>query len=607
MRHFVAVLFAIAVLTLLLSPSLAAEKPYWVDAMQSVHAGFQGTTGYVAQFGDSITYSMAFWSPLGWDDPDQYLIKDDGLPKRPQQKWRDVLKGFRAKGPEQGNYSGWRVGDVLKAMDEVLRREKPEAAIIMVGTNDISGGKVPDGYRDGLKKIVQKCLNAHCVPILNTIPPRRGHDAAVEAANRIVREVAQESKAPLADFYAECLRLRPGKSWDKTIISDDGVHPSGGKNQVYTEENLKVCGYALRNWVNFLAVREVYFWALAAPRVKTEEAPQPRARSAEKQTGYDAKFVKMNNIPKKLLAGQVFHVEYTMKNTGNEGWGPDNEKHTVLRSREPDDNKTWGTFFITQGQGTAVPPGKEFTYRSWLMAPSAPGEYVLQWQPAKWEGEGYAGKVTPFGELTPRLVIQVQERPDEPAPPAPLSQAPGEKQVLALDDFEYAGSFKIPDREGHDLPFSHSGLALRKMKDGTKRLFFNYTHPKVALVEVEIPRLVKLDEKHGYAALKAAEVKRVWGKLEIKVPKAKMSNFQDTIWANAGYCWDEAAKTLYWTWTHDYWCGEPPPVLGASRLADDGTITHLGAWTVGPGMYKWYWGGVTRLPQGDCAMLGNLR
>jgi hypothetical protein len=309
MRHFVAVLFAISVLILLVSPSLAAEKPYW---------------------GNSITYSMAFWSPLGWDDPDQ------------------------------------------------------------------------------------------------------------------------------------------------------------GKNQVYSEENLKVCGYALRNWVNFLAVREVYFRVLAAPRVKTEEAPQPRTRSAEGQTGYDAKFVKMNSVPKRLLAGQVFYVEYTMKNTGNEGWGPDNEKHTVLRSREPDDNRTWGTFFITQGQGTAVPPGKEFTYRSWLIASSTPGEYVLQWQPAKWEGEGYAGKVTPFGEPTPRLVIQVQQRPDEPALPAPPSQAPGEKQVLAMDDFEYAGSFKIPDREGHDLPFSHSGLALRRMKDGTKRLFFNYTHPKVALAQVTL-------------------------------------------------------------------------------------------------------------------------
>ena len=100
------------------------------------------------------------------------------------------------------------------------------------------------------------------MPILNTIPPRRGRNDAVEAANRVIREIALECKVPLADLYAECLRLRPGQTWDNTIISQDGIHPSGGQSNVYTEENMKRCGYALRNWVNFLAVRELYFRVL---------------------------------------------------------------------------------------------------------------------------------------------------------------------------------------------------------------------------------------------------------------------------------------------------------------------------------------------------------
>lgn len=242
----------------------AGEKPYWLDAMREVHAKFNGTPGYVAQFGDSITYSMAFWTPIGWDEPDQHLTKDDGLPKRPENsRWRDTIQGTRDKGPEHGNCSGWRVGDVLKAMDAVLAKQKPAAAIIMIGTNDISGGKVPDSYRDGLEKIVDKCLAAHCVPILNTIPPRRDRTDAVAEANRIIREVAKAKKAPLVDYHAECLRLRPGDTWQKTIIADDGVHPTGGATNVYTEENMKDSGYALRNWLNFLAVREVYFRVLA--------------------------------------------------------------------------------------------------------------------------------------------------------------------------------------------------------------------------------------------------------------------------------------------------------------------------------------------------------
>jgi len=46
-----------------------------------------------------------------------------------------------------------------------------------------------------------------------------------------------------------------------TILSIQGC--SGGKTNVYTEENMKTCGYALRNWIDFLAVREVYFRVIA--------------------------------------------------------------------------------------------------------------------------------------------------------------------------------------------------------------------------------------------------------------------------------------------------------------------------------------------------------
>ena len=231
--------------------------------MRKVHAGFKGKPGYVAQFGDSITYSMAFWSPIGWDSPDRYLTHDDGLPKTPKNtRWRDWVKGTRDKGPKFANYSGWKVGQLNQSIDAVLEREQPELAIIMIGTNDISGGKVPVSYRENLEQVLGKCLDAHCVPILNTIPPRRGRDEAVGHANTIVREVAAKMKVPLADFHAECVRLRPDGSWDGTVISKDGVHPSGGKSNIYTDENLKVCGYALRNWVNFLVLRQLYFRVL---------------------------------------------------------------------------------------------------------------------------------------------------------------------------------------------------------------------------------------------------------------------------------------------------------------------------------------------------------
>ncbi len=257
----------LAVLTccwLALSCSMAGAAPAeWIAAMQKSHEGFAGQPGYVAQFGDSITNSLAFWSPLGWDDPQQYLPDDDGLPKTPSNKrWRDVILGVRDKGGENGNDSGWRIENVLRVSDKVLKEKRPEAAIIMIGTNDIRGNKVPPGYRAGVAKLVDQCLAAKCVPLLTTIPPMRDHDEAVTEVNKQLRELASEKQIPLIDYHAAIVERQPKHAWLGTLISNDGVHPSGDKTNVYSAENLQRDGYALRNWVTFLKLREVYFEVL---------------------------------------------------------------------------------------------------------------------------------------------------------------------------------------------------------------------------------------------------------------------------------------------------------------------------------------------------------
>jgi len=111
--------------------------------------------------------------------------------------------------------------------------------------------------------LVDACLAAKCIPLLTTIPLMRNHDKAVGEANEIIRELAADRKIPLIDYHGDILERRPGQAWDKTLISDDGVHPSAGKTNVYSAYNLKNDGYALRNWVTFLKFREVYFHVLA--------------------------------------------------------------------------------------------------------------------------------------------------------------------------------------------------------------------------------------------------------------------------------------------------------------------------------------------------------
>jgi hypothetical protein len=84
----------------------------------------------------------------------------------------------------------------------------------------------------------------------------------VEEANAIIKALAAEHRIPLVDYCGAVLERRPG-DWDGTLISKDGVHPSGGKSNDYSEANLKVSGYALRNWVSFMKLREVYHHVLS--------------------------------------------------------------------------------------------------------------------------------------------------------------------------------------------------------------------------------------------------------------------------------------------------------------------------------------------------------
>lgn len=221
----------------------------WVAAMKAVHAKGGAAKGSVSQIGDSITYTKAFLAGVGWEL------------KGPE--WKTLTGRVDAKllnerkGPEHCNYSGWTAADGLGKIKGVIAAEKPEIAVIMYGTNDVNKGVKPMDYEKNMTAIVDACLEAGCVPILSTIPPILNKDAKVAELNAVVQKIAKEKKVPLIDFNAGILQRQPGTAWNGTILGKDDVHPTGGKNFDFSPENLKVCGYALRNYLACKAMLEV--------------------------------------------------------------------------------------------------------------------------------------------------------------------------------------------------------------------------------------------------------------------------------------------------------------------------------------------------------------
>src|SRR5258705_14003543 len=110
----------------------AAVGEDWIPAMRKVHARFTGTNGTFAQFGDSITVTMAFWSPLAGEPKNmsEEARRTLGLVKsylRPEcwTKW---------KGPEFGSEGSMTIRWARQNVDTWIKKLNPEVVLIMLGS-----------------------------------------------------------------------------------------------------------------------------------------------------------------------------------------------------------------------------------------------------------------------------------------------------------------------------------------------------------------------------------------------------------------------------------------------------------------------------------------
>jgi hypothetical protein len=274
-------------------PEPAAPGRSWVEPMRNVHARFRGTPSTFACFGDSITVTMAFWSPLA-DAPKDMppdMAKALVLVKRYQRPecWR------RWKGPEYGNTGSMTIRWAHDNVETWLKKLRPEVAVILFGTNDI-GQLTLQEHEKKTGEVVDRCLARGTVVLLTTPPPRGGHVEQSRQFAEAVRRVARQKQVPLIDYQAEILKRRPD-DWDgslpkfksapgdeyqvPTLIARDGVHPSNPRQyQGYSEEALRHNGYALRNYLTLLAYAEVIREVLLPDGTPGKERPAPAKGAA---------------------------------------------------------------------------------------------------------------------------------------------------------------------------------------------------------------------------------------------------------------------------------------------------------------------------------------
>src|SRR3954451_10331333 len=123
---------AATVLLAFSSPARSAEEPAWVVPMRDVHARFTGTPGTFAQFGDSITVTLAFWAPLEQKPKSMTADVAQAYDTVAAYQKKECWRGW--KGPSFGSEGGMTIRWPDDNVAAWLAKLNPEVAVIMFGS-----------------------------------------------------------------------------------------------------------------------------------------------------------------------------------------------------------------------------------------------------------------------------------------------------------------------------------------------------------------------------------------------------------------------------------------------------------------------------------------
>lgn len=242
---------------------LLPEGDYWVEPMAKAHAKWKGTKGTFGEYGDSITVTLAFWTPLLYGDrkgmtPEMKEALETARKYIHKPCWRS------RPWKEWTNAGNMTINWAFRNVDAWQKKLNPEVSVILFGTNDAGYGPHPPHYTEQYAAVIDRMLADGTIPIITTLPPRgsqrgsRGGLLTVLDLRQAAIAVAKAKKVPLIDFYTEMVKRQPD-NWPKILVPD-GLHPSYPKNyqRDWTEEGLANSGYTLRNYLTLRKWHEIY-------------------------------------------------------------------------------------------------------------------------------------------------------------------------------------------------------------------------------------------------------------------------------------------------------------------------------------------------------------
>ena len=268
----------LALMTGLMTGSSLAADPLpqdwdYTEAMKKVAAASSAKPGVVLHIGDSITHANPYgqWARFGKghsDDDKEALEWMHTGAMDETDGWYLAAADHPAGGRSHTAAGGMRVDELLTggkaglpSLAELLEKYRPQAVVLMCGTNDVSRGRKVEDYRADAARAVDTILSAGAIPILSTLPPHIGREDLSKAYNSALRDIAREEQLPLIDFEQEVYLRRPN-DWNGTLLGRNDVHPTAEREGVSaasqpTDANLKESGYLLRGWLSVRKIAEV--------------------------------------------------------------------------------------------------------------------------------------------------------------------------------------------------------------------------------------------------------------------------------------------------------------------------------------------------------------